>query len=451
MTPRPLPPPRIPLETRPNNMSPAPPAPPPPSKPLPGPSSNRPIGPPLLHFHPSYFYDLRYNGLSGGAKAMSLLWPQVKAIWNDPTVHSVTFSKKFGPGGRNAFLSYAPHFHPNPQQLAEYLKQHPGATSDEWEDKVVWERRDADRNTDTGNATQANQLSDVCQKVFILTLAYHLGTKFNPSVCQRCLEQCYKLLWTFFGDPETRMLPEIEYGQYVRGCQPKPQFRPEGLLHVRSLIQLSQVLPLLPAPPDKLSPHHFMHPWFEQHVSFLQNHEVGRSAAHRQNNIQTHYFIQLATHLITLNRPSEAHDVATQIFFPSPTNPRGISSKVSPETNILVHELKRPNPLHYHLFELEPLIFLASLADSVRKYNNNLQHLPDVWEAENHALKRAHDFTLKYLMRSYNLDPRNNDGSPWNLPPGTKEPERGGTEFRQILFHTRGVAEKYGTRIGNHR
>lgn len=50
------------------------------------------------------------------------------------------------PQGRNAFLSYAPHFWPNAAQLDAYLQAHPGATSDEWEDKIVWDHKDANRN-----------------------------------------------------------------------------------------------------------------------------------------------------------------------------------------------------------------------------------------------------------------------------------------------------------------
>lgn len=48
--------------------------------------------------------------------------------------------------GRNAFLSFAPHFHPNQSQVNQYLKTHPGAKEEEWCDKVEWSRIDGKRN-----------------------------------------------------------------------------------------------------------------------------------------------------------------------------------------------------------------------------------------------------------------------------------------------------------------
>ncbi|KAK4700432.1 hypothetical protein P7C70_g5818, partial [Phenoliferia sp. Uapishka_3] len=426
-------------------------------------------------FHPGYFFELRDTKLANGAKSFSLLWPQLKQVLQDPALHSVTYSKKFGPGGRNAFLSYAPHFWPDSKELDAYLQAHPGATSDEWEDKIKWDHKDANRNADTGNASQAKELQTVCNKVFILAMgqwlrsssqhllsltpiaAYHFGLKFNPSVCKPASEKAFQLLWTFFGDPATRMIPEVAYGQYVRGSQPKGKYRPEGLLHVsptfaipklrdltkanlqiRGLILISQILPLLPAPPSPFSPHPFMHPWFEAHVDFLQNHECGKLAATRRNNIGTHYFCQLATHLITINRPLEAHAVVTNMFMLSPANPQGISAKISPTTSALVQEIKRPNPLHYTLFELEPLCFLAELANSIRVYNN-LPQLPDVWLAENHALKRAVDFGIFYMLKSIGCEePRG-----MRLPDGVKEPEKN-EDLRGIVYMARAAAVRYG-------
>ena len=166
---------------------------------------------------------------------------------------------------------------------------------------------------------------------------------------------------------------------------------------------------------------------------------------------------RLATHLVAINRPLDAHAVAASLFFPSPSNPQGISSKISKQTSVLVHELKRPNPLHYTLFELEPrcvllpitwsieltvlesVTYLATLASQIRIYNN-LPHLPDVWEAESHALKRALDFGIFYLLRSIACE----EPQGTSLPAGVKEPEKGGADVRDMVFLARAIAVRYG-------
>lgn len=103
-----------------------------------------------------------------------------------------------------------------------------------------------------------------------------------------------------------------------------------------------------------------------------------------------------------------------------------------------VHEVKRPTPYGYTAFELQLLTFLADLASDVRRYNGGA-HLPDVWEAENEALKRCLGFGLQYFLRTV-------PGAPTAMPlPSSvpKEPEKG-SEIRTMVFPTRSVAVRYG-------
>lgn len=51
--------------------------------------------------------------------------------------------------GKHAFLSFAPHFHPDQKQVNAYLQKHPNATEEEWCDQVEWYRRDGLRNDST--------------------------------------------------------------------------------------------------------------------------------------------------------------------------------------------------------------------------------------------------------------------------------------------------------------
>lgn len=97
-------------------------------------------------------------------------------------------------------------------------------------------------------------------------------------------------------------------------------------------------------------------------------------------------------------------------------------------------EVKRPKPFHYTCFELEPLVFLADLAREVERYNppNGGPPLPDIWSAENHALKRAADFAITYFLKTNPL--------PKNVP---KQPEQG-ADLRSLVFQIGSVVRRYG-------
>lgn len=70
---------------------------------------------------------------------------------------------------------------------------------------------------------------------------------------------------------------------------------------------------------------------------------------------------------------------------------------------------------------------------------NNLPHLPDCWEAEGHALKRALDFGIFYLLKSVGCE----EPQGMRLPDGVKDPEPG-TEVRAMVFIARSAAVRYG-------
>lgn len=130
---------------------------------------------PLVYVHTPALFQLR-DSLPPNAVTSSLVKSLVRKVISDDTVHSVTFSKRYGPGGAHpshalelplcansrracpvvcsrtdtnpgphAFLSYAPYYHPDPKQQREYLAVHPNAQRDEWEDRIEWVHRDGKR------------------------------------------------------------------------------------------------------------------------------------------------------------------------------------------------------------------------------------------------------------------------------------------------------------------
>lgn len=155
---------------------------PPTPKVLPRTPNAKQFSQPLVHFHPNHFFELR-DRLYKESKVWFLLRTLLKKIMLDERVHSVTFSTRIGPGGelncfvryclastlilttillfegKHAFLSFAPHFHPEGKQFDAYLKKYPNATEEEWCDQVEWYRKDGFRNEGdrvTWNSSNSN-------------------------------------------------------------------------------------------------------------------------------------------------------------------------------------------------------------------------------------------------------------------------------------------------------
>lgn len=62
-------------------------------------AASKSISQPLIHFHPQYFQELR-NKLTKDSKTYFLLKTLLKKVMLDDSLHSVTYSKRYGPGGR---------------------------------------------------------------------------------------------------------------------------------------------------------------------------------------------------------------------------------------------------------------------------------------------------------------------------------------------------------------
>jgi hypothetical protein len=172
--------------------------------------------------------------------------------------------------GPNDYYSEGPYWWPDPKNP-----------------KGPYIRKDGERNP---NRFQANRrdLGDMCSAVLALGMGgWMLGDK-------TCGEHAERILSTWFADSRTRMNPNLEYGQAVRGHNTG---RGTGLIDTASMIQLVQGVWLLErAGTIDAKVLRLARDWFAEFSHWMTTSEKGLDEKKSGNNHSTWWTAQVAAY-----------------------------------------------------------------------------------------------------------------------------------------------------------
>lgn len=146
-------------------------------------------------------------------------------------------------------------------------------------------RRDGERNPSRFLANHAD-LSNMCDAVLSLGVG---AAVLNRS---ECVEHAGEVLSVWFVNPETRMNPNLEFGQAIRGITPG---RSTGIIDTVALIHAAQGIVLLEQA-GGLQPGlaRNVRRWFSDYLSWLTTSEKGREESTSGNNHATWWTAQVA-------------------------------------------------------------------------------------------------------------------------------------------------------------
>ncbi len=207
--------------------------------------------------------------------------------------YSVTFQKtKMAPtNDKKDYLSQAPYWWPDPAKP----------------DGKPYIRKDGKRNPEIYLLHDRSQLGDLCTAVKKLSFAYYYTGNEKYAL------KAKTLLETWFINPETRMNPDLNYGQYVPGLN---EGRGIGIIETRELTDIPDAVALLNESSnidDGLIDG--VKKWFLSYSDWLLNSENGKSERSQTNNHGTNYDMQLADFaLFTGNKTLAAKIVKTFTF-----------------------------------------------------------------------------------------------------------------------------------------
>jgi len=248
---------------------------------------------------------------------------------------SVTENQLTPPSGdKHDYMSLAPYWWPNP------------ATPNH----LPYVRRDGERNPEASAVKDHASFGRMVANVHALAFGYFFTR--NEAYAVRAARQ----LQVWFLDPATRMNPNLQYAQAVRGVN---EGRGTGILDAQGLADVVDALALLDGSKGwTASDDAAMHAWFERYFTWLTTSANGKDEEAAKNNHGSWYDMQAVAIALYLGNTGFARDVAEA------ARTRRIAAQIRPDGQQPLEEA-RTRSFHYSIYNLEALMRLATEAQAV--------------------------------------------------------------------------------------
>jgi hypothetical protein len=326
---------------------------------------------PALAASPSQFYTYDPAGLALAKQKLAahdpLYQPSYDALLNEADAalthrrYSVV-DKSLSPasGNKHDFFSFGPYWWPDPAK----------------KDGLPYIRKDGLHNpASSTDATDSKRMGKFGHDVKVLALAWYFTGERKYAV------KAGELARAWFLAPETRMNPNLEYGQAIPG---RVDGRGIGIITTRNLIDVMDSLALL-QPTDALSDaeNEAVRAWYNDYLNWLLTSRHGFEEGNAHNNHGTFYSAQVVAYALYTNR----QDVARREL--DITRIRRIAGQIDREGK-LIAELERTRPSGYTNFALEAFGYLGRYGELTGQ---------KVWEhgEDSHSIAQGYRFVARYV------------------------------------------------------
>jgi len=283
------------------------------------------------------------------------------AVKNGP--YSVTSKKAVPPSGdKHDYLSMGPYWWPDPSKP----------------DGKPYIRRDGEINPERNDYSDHSSLGKLTSAVSTLGLAYYYTGD------DEYVKQAEKLLTVFFIDPETKMNPNLKYGQFIPGiCDG----RGIGIIETASLSEMLQGVALLSdSPAWSKDVHAQLQKWIGDYLHWLQTDAYGIDERNAKNNHGTHYDAQSLSMYLFLNDVKGAREHIAKYTIPR------MEKQIKSDGSMPL-ELARTKSWGYDNMNMRGFIQIAMLAEKIDV---------DLWHYQNHGqmyIKSMIDWFIPYLKK----------------------------------------------------
>lgn len=261
-------------------------------------------------------------------------------------------------GDKHDYVSLATYYWPNPKT--------PGG--------LPYIARDGEVNPETKD-------SDYTRLRKMIEIARGLALAYATTGDERYARGAAVQLRTWFLDEATRMNPNLNYGQCVRG---RAGGNPFGIIESAYLTDVLDADALLR---DSIAwtagDRTRLQGWFRDYLAWLTTSELGQREANDKNNHGTWYDVQAASFALFIGDETRARQILLA------ARQRRIGSQIEPD-GTMPHELRRTKSAGYTLYNTRAMIRLARLGEPLGI---------DLWNfqtGDGRSLRKALDFLSAY-------------------------------------------------------
>lgn len=263
-------------------------------------------------------------------------------------------------GDRHDFFSFGPYWWPDPKS----------------KDGLPYIRKDGQHNpASSTDATDSVRLGKFSHDMTVLGLAwYFTGEK-------KYADKAAVLARAWFLAPQTRMNPNLDYGQAIPG---RVDGRGIGIISSRELVNVMDTLALIqPAGALTDEENQAVRGWYRDYLNWLLNSANGFEESNAHNNHGTFYSAQVVAYALYTNQPEIARRELRITMI------RRIAGQFDKEGK-LVAELERTRPSGYMNFALEAFGYLGRYGELAGE---------PVWStgADAHSIRQGYRYAARYV------------------------------------------------------
>ncbi|HEV2482460.1 MAG TPA: alginate lyase family protein [Puia sp.] len=237
-------------------------------------------------------------------------------------------------------------------------------------------RRDGERNPEIYKITDHRELGELGGRLQTLAVAWKLTGDSRYS------EKAAALLRHWFVDEDSRMDPNLEFGQGIPGINTG---RGIGIIETIPLIGIADVITLLHgAPALTTADDQALHSWYTEYLHWMLTSKNGQEEHKAANNHGSWYLAQATDFALFTGDTLTARTLALE-------GKSKMDHQIEPDGK-MPEELARTNGLGYSTYNLQALFTLATIA---------LHAGVDLWNyknTQNSGIRAAFDWLLPYAM-----------------------------------------------------
>jgi hypothetical protein len=237
-------------------------------------------------------------------------------------------------------------------------------------------RRDGERNPEINKITDRQHIGRLENSARILGLSWYFTRD------EKYARKATQLLRHWFLDEETKMNPNLDFGQGIPGINTG---RGIGIIETIALIGIADGAALIEGSAawtkdDQAG----LRQWYKQYLVWMLNSKNGKEERAAKNNHGTWYFAQVVDFALFTGDKNKAAELATEGL-------KLLDLQIDAEGKQAL-ELERTNALGYSTYNLQAWFRLALLADRAGV---------DIWQKKNKngtGIRSAIDWMLPYAL-----------------------------------------------------